>query len=101
MIRLGGNELTHPFGVAHYKQWMFWSDYHKGEIYRYNMTNSKANPELMRTGGMMFELRVYDAEAQAGKLIQSFSKAGMRIFSGLNRNSVFYTLKKAPQIFYA
>ena len=62
-------QLNHPFGVTHYKDIIFWSEYRTGYIYRYDTTKTSSDPVALRKGGLVFELKLYDPNAQAGKFL--------------------------------
>eukprot|EP00057_Strongylocentrotus_purpuratus_P026506 XP_011680980.1 PREDICTED: low-density lipoprotein receptor-related protein 1 isoform X3 [Strongylocentrotus purpuratus] len=69
-------ELNHPFGITHYKDILFWSEYRTGFIYRYDTTMETPTPVSLRKGGLVFELKLYDANAQKGTNACSVKNGG-------------------------
>ncbi|XP_038049226.1 prolow-density lipoprotein receptor-related protein 1-like [Patiria miniata] len=57
--------ILHPFGVDYYGDIVFWTDYTRGEVYRHDLQGHSDSVKL-RSGGVLFELRVYDPERQTG-----------------------------------
>ncbi|XP_022111824.1 prolow-density lipoprotein receptor-related protein 1-like [Acanthaster planci] len=58
--------LLHPFGVDYYGDFIFWTDNTRGELYRFDRTRDHQGAVKLRSGGVLFELRVYDPERQTG-----------------------------------
>ncbi|XP_035377067.1 low-density lipoprotein receptor-related protein 1 isoform X2 [Electrophorus electricus] len=58
-----GHELNHPFGLCHYKNFLFWNEYRIGSIYKLDMTTK--NVTLLRNERPpIYEIRTYDAQQQ-------------------------------------
>ncbi|XP_077997711.1 prolow-density lipoprotein receptor-related protein 1-like [Glandiceps talaboti] len=56
-------DIQHPFGLVFYKNYLYWSEYRSGKIFKYSVRNNRA--ELMREETPpVFEIRVYDADLQ-------------------------------------
>uniref|UniRef100_A0A670IUS4 LDL receptor related protein 1 n=1 Tax=Podarcis muralis TaxID=64176 RepID=A0A670IUS4_PODMU len=58
-----GNELNHAFGLCHYDNFLFWTEYRSGIIYRLDQT-SRAVKLLRNERPPIFEIRMYDAQQQ-------------------------------------
>uniref|UniRef100_A0A8D0H854 LDL receptor related protein 1 n=1 Tax=Sphenodon punctatus TaxID=8508 RepID=A0A8D0H854_SPHPU len=58
-----GPELNHAFGLCHYSNFLFWTEYRSGSIYRLDQT-SKAVTLLRNERPPIFEIRMYDAQQQ-------------------------------------
>ncbi|MGH0132653.1 UNVERIFIED_CONTAM: hypothetical protein FKN15_051430, partial [Acipenser sinensis] len=60
-----GKELNHPFGISHYRNYIFWTDYMNGSIFQLDLLTK--NVTLLRSESPpLFVLRVYDAQNQQG-----------------------------------
>lgn len=58
-----GQELNHPFGLCHYKNFLFWNEYRIGSIYKLDVTSKKVT--LLRSERPpIYEIRTYDAQQQ-------------------------------------
>uniref|UniRef100_A0A672L029 LDL receptor related protein 1 n=1 Tax=Sinocyclocheilus grahami TaxID=75366 RepID=A0A672L029_SINGR len=58
-----GQELNHPFGLCHYKDFLFWNEYRSGGIYKLDRNTKKAT--LLRSERPpIYEIRTYDAQQQ-------------------------------------
>uniref|UniRef100_A0A671QVX5 Low density lipoprotein receptor-related protein 1Ab n=1 Tax=Sinocyclocheilus anshuiensis TaxID=1608454 RepID=A0A671QVX5_9TELE len=58
-----GQELNHPFGLCHYKDFLFWNEYRSGGIYKLDQNTKKAT--LLRSERPpIYEIRTYDAQQQ-------------------------------------
>ena len=62
-----GQELNHAFGLCHYKHFLFWNEYRSGSIYKLD-TNTMNVTLLRNERPPIFEIRVYDAQQQQGRL---------------------------------
>uniref|UniRef100_A0A8D2LBK3 Prolow-density lipoprotein receptor-related protein 1 n=1 Tax=Varanus komodoensis TaxID=61221 RepID=A0A8D2LBK3_VARKO len=58
-----GSELNHAFGLCHYDNYLFWTEYRSGSIYRLDQ-NTKAVTLLRNERPPIFEIRMYDAQQQ-------------------------------------
>ncbi|XP_023799016.1 prolow-density lipoprotein receptor-related protein 1 [Cyanistes caeruleus] len=58
-----GPELNHAFGLCHYSNFLFWTEYRSGSIYRLDQA-SKAVSLLRNERPPIFEIRMYDAQQQ-------------------------------------
>ncbi|XP_078394216.1 low-density lipoprotein receptor-related protein 1-like, partial [Cetorhinus maximus] len=58
-------ELSHPFGFTHYGNFLFWTEYRSGNIYRLDLA-SKVVTLLRSERPPTFEIRMYDAQQQQG-----------------------------------
>ncbi|XP_026107646.1 low-density lipoprotein receptor-related protein 1B-like, partial [Carassius auratus] len=60
-----GKELNHPFGIAHYKNYIFWTDYMNASIFRLDLSSNDV--ALMRAERPpLFGIQVYDPQSQKG-----------------------------------
>ncbi|XP_076861463.1 low-density lipoprotein receptor-related protein 1-like isoform X3 [Brachyhypopomus gauderio] len=60
-----GQELSHAFGLCHYKHFLFWNEYRSGSIYKLDQ-DSKVVTLLRSERPPIFEIRMYDAQQQQG-----------------------------------
>ncbi len=61
-----GKELNHPFGIAHYQNYVFWTDYMNASIFRLDLSSNDV--ALMRAERPpLFGIQVYDPQSQKGK----------------------------------
>lgn len=67
-----GHELNHAFGLCHYKQFLFWNEYRGGSIYKLDQV-TKTVTLLRNERPPIFEIRVYDAHQQQGRLLTPLS----------------------------
>ncbi|KAG8452515.1 hypothetical protein GDO86_004341 [Hymenochirus boettgeri] len=58
-----GQELNHAFGLCHYGNFLFWTEYRSGSIYRLEQV-SKTVTLLRNERPPIFEIRMYDAQQQ-------------------------------------
>ncbi|XP_010287601.1 PREDICTED: low-density lipoprotein receptor-related protein 1-like, partial [Phaethon lepturus] len=58
-----GPELNHAFGLCHYSNFLFWTEYRSGSIYRLDQA-SKVVSLLRNERPPIFEIRMYDAQQQ-------------------------------------
>nr|XP_055074200.1 low-density lipoprotein receptor-related protein 1B-like isoform X3 [Misgurnus anguillicaudatus] len=60
-----GKELNHPFGIAHYQNYVFWTDYMNASIFRLDLSSDDV--VLMRAERPpLFGIQVYDPQTQKG-----------------------------------
>ncbi|XP_029103120.1 low-density lipoprotein receptor-related protein 1B-like isoform X3 [Scleropages formosus] len=65
MVVYNGKELNHPFGISHYRNYIFWADYMNASIFQLDLLSSEVT--LLRSERPpLFGLRVYDAQSQLG-----------------------------------
>ena len=60
-----GPELNHPFGLTHHGNFLFWSEYRRGTIYRLDQTTRNATV-LRIERPPVFHMRVYNKDVQKG-----------------------------------
>ncbi|KAJ8403984.1 hypothetical protein AAFF_G00343340 [Aldrovandia affinis] len=60
-----GEELSHAFGLCHYKHFLFWNEYRSGSIYKLDQV-TKTVTLLRNERPPIFEIRMYDALQQEG-----------------------------------
>uniref|UniRef100_A0A8C1SIU4 Low density lipoprotein receptor-related protein 1Ba n=1 Tax=Cyprinus carpio TaxID=7962 RepID=A0A8C1SIU4_CYPCA len=66
MVVYSGKELNHPFGIAHYQNYIFWTDYMNASIFRLDLSSNDV--ALMRAERPpLFGIQVYDPQSQKGK----------------------------------
>ncbi|RZF40959.1 hypothetical protein LSTR_LSTR013214 [Laodelphax striatellus] len=58
-----GAQLDHPFSMSYYQNYLFWTEFQKGNIQRLDLTN-KTLDTLYTENLPLFEIKVYDANAQ-------------------------------------
>ncbi|XP_005162276.1 low-density lipoprotein receptor-related protein 1 isoform X2 [Danio rerio] len=58
-----GQELNHPFGLCHHKNFLFWNEYRGGGIYKLDQNTKKATL-LRNERPPIYEIRTYDAQQQ-------------------------------------
>lgn len=62
-----GKELNHPFGISHYRNFIFWTEYMNASVFQLEL--STGDVTLLRSERPpLFGLRVYDAQSQQGWL---------------------------------
>ncbi|KAL7831560.1 hypothetical protein SRHO_G00310630 [Serrasalmus rhombeus] len=61
-----GKELNHPFGISHYRNYIFWTDYMNASIFRLDLLSGNVSL-LRRENPPLFGLQVYDPQKQKGK----------------------------------
>lgn len=64
-----GPELNHAFGLCHHGNYLFWTEYRSGSVYRLERGAGSAPPTvtLLRSERPpIFEIRMYDAQQQQG-----------------------------------
>ncbi|CAO2582037.1 Prolow-density lipoprotein receptor-related protein 1 [Lemmus lemmus] len=64
-----GPELNHAFGLCHHGNYLFWTEYRSGSVYRLERGAAGAPPTvtLLRSERPpIFEIRMYDAQQQQG-----------------------------------
>uniref|UniRef100_A0AAX7U7X7 EGF-like domain-containing protein n=1 Tax=Astatotilapia calliptera TaxID=8154 RepID=A0AAX7U7X7_ASTCA len=65
MVVYSGKELNHPFGISHYRNFIFWTEYMNASVFQLDLTNGDIT--LLRSERPpLFGLRVYDAQSQQG-----------------------------------
>lgn len=63
-----GKELNHPFGISHYRNFIFWTEYMNASVFQLDL--STGDVTLLRSERPpLFGLRVYDAQSQQGWLL--------------------------------
>lgn len=66
-----GKELNHPFGISHYRNYIFWTEYMNASVFQLEL--STGDVTLLRSERPpLFGLRVYDAQSQQGELLLCF-----------------------------
>ncbi|XP_071823394.1 prolow-density lipoprotein receptor-related protein 1-like isoform X3 [Apostichopus japonicus] len=63
---------SHPFGIAIHDGTIFWSEYRRQHIYKYE----NGVVSSLKHGGLMFEVKVYDTDEQIGTNACSVSNGG-------------------------
>lgn len=64
-----GPELNHAFGLCHHGNYLFWTEYRSGSVYRLERGTGGTPPivTLLRSERPpIFEIRMYDAQQQQG-----------------------------------
>uniref|UniRef100_A0A8D2ZZH8 EGF-like domain-containing protein n=1 Tax=Scophthalmus maximus TaxID=52904 RepID=A0A8D2ZZH8_SCOMX len=65
MVVYNGKELNHPFGISHYRNFIFWTEYMNASVFQLDLSASDVT--LLRSERPpLFGLRVYDAQSQQG-----------------------------------
>ncbi|TKS67473.1 Prolow-density lipoprotein receptor-related protein 1 [Collichthys lucidus] len=65
MVVYNGKELNHPFGISHYRNFIFWTEYMNASVFQLDL--STGDVTLLRSERPpLFGLRVYDAQSQQG-----------------------------------
>ncbi|XP_061081754.1 low-density lipoprotein receptor-related protein 1B-like [Conger conger] len=60
-----GKELNHPFGISHYRNNIYWTDYMNASIFQLDLSSGDVTL-MRRERPPLFGLRVYDAQSQHG-----------------------------------
>ncbi|XP_075238130.1 LDL receptor protein 1 isoform X2 [Lycorma delicatula] len=58
-----GQQLDHPYGLAYYDNLLFWTEFQKGSVQRFDLQN-KSLVTLATENPPLFEIRVYDSDSQ-------------------------------------
>lgn len=64
-VLVDGEDLQHPYGLAHFEDAVYWTEFQQGLILRYNLT-SKTLTKLKTENPPLFELRFFDNNSQSG-----------------------------------
>ncbi|XP_053482709.1 low-density lipoprotein receptor-related protein 1B [Ictalurus furcatus] len=65
MVVYNGKELNHPFGISHYRNLVFWTEYMNASIFQLDLLSGEVT--LLRSERPpLFGLRVFDAQSQQG-----------------------------------
>lgn len=60
-----GSNLDHPYGLAYYNNFLYWTEFQKGTIQSLDLGNK--NLQTLNTENTpLFEIRVFDNETQTG-----------------------------------
>uniref|UniRef100_A0AAR2M5Q5 EGF-like domain-containing protein n=1 Tax=Pygocentrus nattereri TaxID=42514 RepID=A0AAR2M5Q5_PYGNA len=70
-----GKELNHPFGISHYRNYIFWTDYMNASIFRLDLLSGNVSL-LRRENPPLFGLQVYDPQKQKGNSACSVDRGG-------------------------
>ena len=63
-----GRELNHPFGISHYRNSIFWTEYMNASVFQLDLLSGEVG--LLRSERPpLFGLQVYDAQTQQGEFI--------------------------------
>uniref|UniRef100_A0A4W3IBD4 LDL receptor related protein 1B n=1 Tax=Callorhinchus milii TaxID=7868 RepID=A0A4W3IBD4_CALMI len=62
-IVYGGKELNHPFGLSHYGNFIFWTEYTNGTIFQLDLVTRNVSL-LKRERPPLFGLKIYDVQQQ-------------------------------------
>lgn len=60
-----GEKLNHAIGLCHHGDFLFWNEYHTGNIYRLDQ-KSKEVTLLHNERRPIFQIHMYDAQLQQG-----------------------------------
>lgn len=64
--------LTHPYGIAFFKGFLFWTEFRKGKIMRINVNETrllgKEATKMYEDPSPLFEIHVYDNDGQKGNV---------------------------------
>ncbi|KAI9538352.1 Low-density lipoprotein receptor- protein 1B [Dissostichus eleginoides] len=75
MVVYNGKELNHPFGISHYRNFIFWTEYMNASVFQLELTTGDVT--LLRSERPpLFGLRVYDAQSQQGDNVCSVNYGG-------------------------
>ncbi|XP_064475155.1 prolow-density lipoprotein receptor-related protein 1-like [Ornithodoros turicata] len=74
-VLIEGEVLHHPYGLAHYEDSVYWTEFQQGHIMRYN-TSSKNITKLKTENPPLFELRFFDTNSQSGSNKCSKNRGG-------------------------
>ncbi|ELK04590.1 Low-density lipoprotein receptor-related protein 1B [Pteropus alecto] len=64
-IVYSGKELNHPFGLSHYGNYVFWTDYMNGSIFQLDLITNEVTL-LRHERPPLFGLQIYDPRKQQG-----------------------------------
>lgn len=61
-----GEHLDHPYGLAHSGNFVFWTEFQKGHVLRWDALTGNIS-RLKTENPPLFELRFFDEASQSGK----------------------------------
>uniref|UniRef100_A0A6Q2Z9X6 EGF-like domain-containing protein n=1 Tax=Esox lucius TaxID=8010 RepID=A0A6Q2Z9X6_ESOLU len=65
LVVYNGKQLNHPFGISHFRNSIFWTEYMNASVFQLDITSGDVT--LLRSERPpLFGLRVYDAQSQQG-----------------------------------
>lgn len=64
---LQGDILSHPYGLAYYNGFIYWSEFQNGTIKRVSLKDPGTPEELRVENPYIFDLKVFTNESQSGK----------------------------------
>lgn len=89
-----GKELNHPFGISHYHNFIFWTEYMNASVFQLDLNTGDVT--LLRSERPpLFGLRVFDAQIQQGWLLSLhllLSQCHWTVASLTERVAVLYRL---------
>lgn len=66
-IVYGGPQLHHPYGLAYFDHYIYWTEFQKGTVHRKKLSTEEDTTEtLSEEFSSLFEIRVYDNTSQTG-----------------------------------
>ena len=68
---ISDTDVTNPYGLTHYGQFLFWTDFVDGVIRRMNLTSKKII-DFNHENPPLFEIKMFDNSSQNGKICQLF-----------------------------
>lgn len=64
-ILFSGEHLGHPKGLAHYDNFVFWTEFQHGLIQRLNLVD-KTITRVIKENPPLYQIRVFDVGSQSG-----------------------------------
>ncbi|KDR21144.1 hypothetical protein L798_04073, partial [Zootermopsis nevadensis] len=76
-IVYGGPQLHHPYGLAYFDHYIYWTEFQKGTVHRKKLSTEEDTTEtLSEEFSSLFEIRVYDNTSQTGSNACSYNNNG-------------------------
>ncbi|XP_042220954.1 prolow-density lipoprotein receptor-related protein 1-like isoform X2 [Homarus americanus] len=64
-VMLSGDVLSHPYGLAYYNGYIYWSEFQNGTIKRVNLDSEETPKELRMENPYIFDLKVFSNTSQS------------------------------------
>lgn len=69
---LRGDVLNHPYGLAYYNNFIYWSEFQNGTIKRVSLDKRDSPEELRVENPYIFDLKIFSNSSQTGMFILYF-----------------------------
>lgn len=66
---LRADVLSHPYGLAYYNGYIYWSEFQNGTIKRVSLDDQNSPKELRIENPYIFDLKVFSNKSQSGRFL--------------------------------